>query len=275
MWQYNYDYLCHGKFKYIDKYLSKAKNWVYVYADKAKQSLKKTQSKVMTSLNKGYNKAMESYNKAFKKNIYATDQWNYKNKIKKVEKTKEWQDIVKNKNPEYVKKNKDGTYTYNIDDYLMKKKHPVLDIIDDVINGRPLSTNEVTLDSIVAGADDYVQFGLAYVGLRAKILSEGMKYRQGSYVDEQEQLADTIETGSKLVQDLVKTYENNPKAANELLSQYSAMAERSQDIQKVANYVENAAEKQGISITDVMNNEGVMDLMREYNITPSDIEKYL
>lgn len=165
MWEYNYDYLQHGKFKYIDKYLSKAKNWVYVYADKAKTAVKNTQQKVMNTANKLYSKAENTYNRLTTKNLYTTNKWNYDKKIEKVKQTKEWQDVVKSKNPEYVKKNKDGTVTYNIDDYLMKKKHPVLDVIDDVINGRPLTTNEVTLDSIVAGADDYVQFGLAYVGI--------------------------------------------------------------------------------------------------------------
>ncbi len=275
MWKYNYDYLQHGKFKYIDKYLSKAKNWVYVYADKVKQDFKKAQTKTMNTLNKAYNKATDVYNKTFNKNLYTTDKWNYDTKIKKVEQTKEWQDIIKSKNPEYMKKNKDGTITYNIDDYLMKKKHPVLDVIDDVINGRPLTTNEITVDSIVAGADDYVQFGLAYVGIRAKILSEGFKYRQGSYKDEEQELSGTIEQGSKLVKDLVKTYEKNPQAANDLINQYSAMAKRSQDIQKVANMVESQAAASGITVDNVIDNENVQKLMQQYNITESDIKKYL
>lgn len=275
MWQYDYDYLCHGKFKYIDKYLSKAKNWVYVYADKAKQGFKQAQTKTMNTLNKAYDKANEVYNKTFNKNLYTTNKWNYDTKIKKVEQTKEWQDIVKSKNPEYVKKNKDGTYSYNIDDYLMKKKHPVLDIIDDMINGRELSTNEITLDSLVAGADDYVQFGMAYVGLRAKIFSEGIKYRQGSYKDEEQDIYNTIEQGSKLVKDLAKTYEENPQAAADLIQQYSAMAERSQNIQKIANMVETQAATKGLTVDNVIDNEGVQDLMQQYNITESDIKKYL
>jgi len=275
MWQYNYDYLCHGKFKYIDKYLSKAKNWVYVYADKAKKGFKQAQTKTMNTLNKAYNKTNEVYNKTFNKNLYTTNKWNYDTKIKKVEQTKEWQNIVKTKNPEYVKKNKDGTYSYNIDDYLMKKKHPVLDIIDDMINGRELSTNEITLDSLVAGADDYVQFGMAYVSLRAKIFSEGIKYRQGSYKDEEQDIYNTIEQGSKLVKDLAKTYENNPQAAADLMQQYSAMAERSQNIQKIANMVETQAATKGLTVDNVIDNEGVQDLMQQYNITESDIKKYL
>lgn len=275
MWSYNYDYLCHGKFKYVDKYLSKAKNWVYVYADKAKKGFKQAQAKTMDAANKLYNKANETYNKTFAKNLYTTNKWNYDSKVKKVEQTKEWQNIVKSKNSEYVKKNKDGTYSYNIDDYLMKKKHPVLDVIDDMINGRPLSTNEITLDSLVAGADDYVQFGMAYVGLRAKILSEGIKYSQGSYKDEEQDIYNTIEQGSKLVKDLAKTYENNPQAAADLMNQYSAMAERSQNIQKIANMVETQAATKGLTVDNVIDNEGVQDLMQQYNITESDIKKYL
>ena len=73
MWQYDYSYLQHGinGFKYIDKFLSKAGNWVYVYKDKAQKALKKAPQNVTSKLNTLKNKAEEIYTKVTKNNKYS------------------------------------------------------------------------------------------------------------------------------------------------------------------------------------------------------------
>ena len=279
MWSYNYDYLCHGKFKYVDKYLSKAKNWVYVYSDKAKKAVTNTASKAKNAITKTAsgiaNKLDTAYTTSVKNNMYATDPYNYKAKRAEIQKTQEWKDIVKRKDPEYVSVDSEGKITYKIDDYILKKKHPLLDVIDDVMNGRPVTTNKVDLETLVAAADDYVQAGAAYIGVRAKVLSEAMKYRSGAYVDEEQEIMNTIDKGSKLVQDLVKTYEENPKAANDLINQYSDMAARSQNIQKIANYISKASYTSDLSTDELLSNENVQQLMSQYGITEADVKKYL
>lgn len=283
MWNYNYDYLSHGIFgnwgkkahKYIDKYKSKLGNWVYVYKEKAKNAVKAAPKKITSTLNKAYNKFNETYDKAFKNNVYTTNQWNYDSKVEKVKRTKEWQDIVKSKNPEYVKKDKNGNYVYDIDSYMVKKKHPVIDIIDDMINNRPLSINDVSVDTILAGADDYLQAGMAYVGVRAKALETAFKYRQGSYKDEQASIEDTIRNGAKLVNKLAEAYDENEDSIDEILNMYSQQQISAERAKKYAETIQKYAESSGVNINDILDRDNVQEYLDEHNITEEQIKKYL
>lgn len=283
MWDYNYSYMSHGIFsnwgkkahKYIDKYKSKVGNWVYVYKEKAKNAVKAAPKKITSTLNKAYNKFNETYDKAFKNNVYTTNQWNYDSKVEKVKKTKEWQDIVKSKNPEYVKKDKNGNYVYDIDSYMVKKKHPVIDIIDDMINNRPLSINDVSVDTILAGADDYLQAGMAYVGVRAKALETAFKYRQGSYKDEQASIEDTIRNGAKLVNKLAEAYDENEDSIDEILNMYSQQQINAERAKKYAETIQKYAESSGVNINDILDRDNVQEYLDEHNITEEQIKKYL
>ena len=283
MWDYNYSYMSHGIFgnwgkkahKYIDKYKSKLGNWVYVYKEKAKNAVKAAPKKITSTLNKAYNKFNETYDKTFKNNVYTTNQWNYDSKVEKVKKTKEWQDIVKSKNPEYVKKDKNGNYVYDIDSYMVKKKHPVIDIIDDMINNRPLSINDVSVDTILAGADDYLQAGMAYVGVRAKALETAFKYRQGSYKDEQASIEDTIRNGAKLVNKLAEEYDENEDSIDEILNMYSQQQISAERAKKYAETIQKYSESSGISINDILDRDNVQEYLDEHNITEEQIKKYL
>lgn len=283
MWDYNYSYMSHGIFsnwgkkahKYIDKYKSKLGNWVYIYKEKAKNTVKAAPKKITSTLNKAYNKFNETYDKAFKNNVYTTNQWNYDSKVEKVKKTKEWQDIVKSKNPEYVKKDKNGNYVYDIDSYMVKKKHPVIDIIDDMINNRPLSINDVSVDTILAGADDYLQAGMAYVGVRAKALETAFKYRQGSYKDEQASIEDTIRNGAKLVNKLAEAYDENEDSIDEILNMYSQQQINAERAKKYAETIQKYAESSNINIDDILGRENVQEYLNEHNITEEQIKKYL
>ena len=280
MWSYNSYYdssMSHGLFKYIDKYKSKAGNWVYVYKEKAKNAVNnfassisknfsKAQNKTVNFLNKSYDKINKTYSKISKNNPYMMNKFNYNKKKELVQKTKEWQDIVKSKNPEYVKKDKDGNTVYDIDNYIMKKKHVVLDILDYVANGREITTNAITPESIIAGADDYVQAGVCYVALRAKILAEAFKYRQGSYNDKEEEIEKLVSNGYKMANQLVEEYD---KSVNNSDRSYE------QNVVSYANTIKTLADNRGISVNDILNNQNVQQYLRDNGINENDLLKYL
>lgn len=295
MWQYNYDYLSHGWFskkgkekedhKYIDKYKSKKGNWVYVYKEKLKNAgkkivdtIKQLPYKAVETMNKGYKKVESTLDKTFANNKYSMNQWNYDRKVKEVEKEPEWQEIKAKKNPEYCKKvtdeNGNQTWKYDIDNYIMKKKHPVLDIMDDVINGRDLSINNIGLDTLLAGAEDYLQAGIAYVGLRATILSTLIKYRQGSYGDQQEQLEQTIQNGAKVVNELATSYDENKDSIDSLLTQYGNAVAMDGKIKETAQKISEFAEKNNVDVDDILENPQIQHYIAQQGLSTDVIKKY-
>ena len=191
-------------YKYIDKYKSKKGNWVYVYAKNLKNNVKKTVNgkQFKENINKSYDNIIKKYKELTKDNMYVTNSKTYKNKINQISKTKEWQDIIKRNDPEYVTKDENGNKVYKIDDYLLKKKHPILDVIDDMANGRNISFNEITTKSIIAGANDYIESGLQYVGVFSKALATKFKFSQGSYENDKE-LQNTVDSGKLFVNSLM------------------------------------------------------------------------
>lgn len=209
--------------KYLKRYKENGK-WRYVYDTKLLKSnvgssINKLSQKVTSAVGVASNKMARVYDKTFTNNIYATNNWNYDEKIKQVEKTKEWQDIVARKDPEYCVLNKDGTYTYKIDDYLVKKKHQGLDMLDDIASGRPVTTNDMSVDTLVAGAQDYIEAGIAYIAVRAKILMTAMKYRQGSYKDDIDNGKSKVDDGIKAINKILSTYSNTDNLnVNDILS---------------------------------------------------------
>jgi hypothetical protein len=182
--------LPNGKYRYFytlgeyaaylkDKAIERLKNF-----NKNKEEL------IAKKVNEGVKKVETTYNKIDKENKYLTDDYNYDKKIAKVKKTKEWQDIVKRKDPEYVYKNKKGETVYDVDSYLAKKKHPALDIADDVIMGRPVKINKIENEALVAGAADYGKTYITMAAIGTKFLLEKFKFSQGSYKDKKQQAVD-------------------------------------------------------------------------------------
>lgn len=132
-------------------------------------------------------------------NMYYMNKTNYHEKMAKVKESAEWKEIVASNDPEYVKKNADGTTTYLIDDYVVKKKHPVLDIASDIAAGRKADINAITKESTVAAIRDYgvaaVNMGMLATGIVAKALTEKFKFQQGTYEDDIQSLTSTINQG--------------------------------------------------------------------------------
>ena len=185
-------------------------------ADAADKVVQKS-TKVANDVGK---KVMKNVNDYYEKNIYETGSHNIDAKKKEIEKTAEWQKIVKEENPEYVKKNADGSKEYLIDDYLVKKKHPTLDVIDDLGNGREISVNQIDADALAAGAKDYVDTAVQMLGLVSYGLKTKFKLSQGSYKEELKAASETIENGAKYCNDIYEesktTYKDLEKNAGNI-----------------------------------------------------------
>ena len=157
------------------------------------------------------NKAKDTINKFYDdpNNMYDVNSTSYEQKMAKIKDSKEWQDIVARKDPEYVKKNADGSTTYLLDDYVVKKKHPVLDVVSDIASGRKVDINEITKDSTVAGLKEYaigsIRTGALAVGIVSTVLTEKFKLQQGTYDDDIKALTQISEKGADYVDNAIKT----------------------------------------------------------------------
>ena len=197
----------------IGQQKTNAKKAVKAAPKKAADAADKVVQKSTKVANDVGKKVMKNVNDYYEKNIYETGSHNIDAKKKEIEKTAEWQKIVKEENPEYVKKNADGSKEYLIDDYLVKKKHPTLDVIDDLGNGREISVNRIDADALAAGAKDYVDSAVQMLGLVSYGLNTKFKLSQGSYKEELKAASETIENGAKYCNDI---YEESKTAYKEL-----------------------------------------------------------
>lgn len=183
-----------------------------------------------------------------KDNIYSLSSSDYETKLAAVKETKEWKDIVAKGDTEYVKKNEDGTTTYLIDDYIVDKKHPVLDALGDIAAGRKVDINEVTQESAVAGlrdyANSYIRSGMLAVGVVSTFLTEKFKFQQGSYDKQLEELQDTVKNGVAYVDALAETaeaYANVAKGAADNYRTSSSTGEISpEDVAKLLSAIDNS-----------------------------------
>ena len=197
----------------IGQQKTNAKEAIKAAPKKAANAADKVVQKSTKVANDVGKKVMKNVNDYYEKNIYETGSHNIDAKKKEIEKTAEWQKIVKEENPEYVKKNADGSKEYLIDDYLVKKKHPTLDVIDDLGNGREISVNQIDADALAAGAKDYVDTAVQMLGLISYGLKTKFKLSQGSYKEELKAASETIENGAKYCNDI---YEESKTTYKEL-----------------------------------------------------------
>lgn len=204
----------------IGQQKNNAKEVVKAAPKKAADAADKVVQKSTKVANDVGKKVMKNVNDYYEKNIYETGSHNIDAKKKEIEKTAEWQKIVKEENPEYVKKNADGSKEYLIDDYLVKKKHPTLDVIDDLGNGREISVNQIDADALAAGAKDYVDTAVQMIGLVSYGLKTKFKLSQGSYKEELKAASETIENGAKYCNDIYEesktTYKDLEKNAGNI-----------------------------------------------------------
>jgi uncharacterized protein YqfB (UPF0267 family) len=229
---------------FVDKVLSDAKKAIDKTVKDTKKNIeeakKKTSVKIEKSVEKSVDKATEKATKAANKtvdnitkivndiyddedNMYDVKSQNYDKKIKQIANSKEWQAIVRSKDPEYVRKNKEtGQTEYLIDDYLAKKKMPLLDIIDDISNCRPITVNKIEKDALMAGLKQQLfgkaTLGMMAVGAAGKFFLEKSKLTQGSYDDEVDNAKQMIEDGAKEVNRML----NNGSSASANMTDIAA-----------------------------------------------------
>ncbi len=208
-------------FKYIKREKLPNGKYRYYYDEEAlKADVKKKTDKVVDSTINKANSSAERLNKivdnakaalgrwyAGMDSIYDVSRYNYEKKVEQIKQTKEWRDIVARADPEYVKKNKDGSVTYKIDDYIVDKKHPVLDAISDIAAGQEVTLNRITRDTVVAGLKDYVTTGIEIGMMATTFLTNGLikkfKFSQGSYDEDIAMLVDAVEKGAEYTNSIV------------------------------------------------------------------------
>ncbi len=142
-------------------------------------------------------------------NMYDITSSSYKDKVSEILESDEWKNIVARGDPEYVKTNSDGSVTYLIDDYIVDKKHPILDVLGDIIAGRKVDVNEITADSTIAGLKDYamgtLRSGILGATVLTTFLTEKFKLQQGTYDAQVAELMGLVSDGKAYVEDAVNT----------------------------------------------------------------------
>lgn len=235
-----------GKWRYYydkEEMKNDTKNFFNGLKDKAKSFFDKKTDEAVSTANKaasGINNLVDAAKGALGKfyddanNIYDVTRASYSKKLNEIKNTKEWQDIVTKQDSEYVKKNSDGTTTYLIDDYLVDKKHPVLDAIGDIMAGREVSVHEITKDSVVAGLKDYattgLELGMMGIGFLSNGLQNKFKLSQGSYDDTINALESTINTGANYLENITTAPRVEPESVSQLANMIATASNASKSV---------------------------------------------
>lgn len=214
--------------------------------------------------NKAVDKTKEVINKLYddKSNVFDINRYNYNDKIKKVAETDEWKAIVARQDPEYVRKNADGTTSYLIDDYVAKKKMPVIDVLDDIISERPITVNKIEKDAIVAGIKakffGTLSIGMIGVGVATKALLAKSKFQQGSYDDEIKRTVDNVSAGKEYVERSF-SLANGTKVTDEDIKNVVSLVQKSADsMSKAKNANSNINEGKVVEAAQILLNSSAI-----------------
>lgn len=214
--------------------------------------------------NKAVDKTKEVINKLYddKNNVFDINRYNYNDKIKRVAETDEWKAIVARQDPEYVRKNSDGTTSYLIDDYVAKKKMPVVDVLDDIISERPITVNKIEKDAIVAGIKakffGTLSIGMIGVGVVIKALLTKSKFQQGSYDDEIKRTVDNVSAGKEYVERSF-SIANGTKVTDEDIKNVVSLVQKSADsMSKAKNANSNINEGKVIEAAQILLNSSAI-----------------
>lgn len=214
--------------------------------------------------NKAVDKTKEVINKLYddKNNVFDINRYNYNDKIKQVAETDEWKAIVARQDPEYVRKNSDGTTSYLIDDYVAKKKMPVVDVLDDIISERPITVNKIEKDAIVAGIKakffGTLSIGMIGVGVVTKALLTKSKFQQGSYDDEIKRTVDNVSAGKEYVERSF-SIANGTKVTDEDIKNVVGLVQKSADsMSKAKNANSNINEGKVIEAAQILLNSSAI-----------------
>ena len=137
-------------------------------------------------------------------NIYDVNKKNYKEKREKIQNTDEWKEIIKDEKSEYHKTDSEGNEYYDYDQYLVDKKHPVLDAVSDYLHGREIKVRDQNADTFVAGVKDYIGMAIDTAKLAGNIAITVMdvrfKNQQGSYEETKQDLKERASNAKELAE---------------------------------------------------------------------------
>lgn len=267
-WKYIKREKVNGKWRYYydkDEMKNDVKGFFKETGDKISKAALTKVNKVTSNLNTYVSKARDLITKFYDdpNNIYNVTHQSYTEKLEKIKETQEWKDIVARKDSEYVKKNKDGTVTYDIDKYLVDKKHPVLDAIGDIMSGRNVDTLEVTGDSLVAGIKDYatsaIELGMLTIGFTVNGLVRKFQFSQGSYDDDIEELTERVEEGAEFV--------------SAVYDDAKAMYETASTTKAVSNVADDVRNGRDVDMSEVSKAVSEVAGAAGYKVKAEDVEK--
>jgi len=228
----------HNNVKYIAKVPMGKKQFRYFYTQKEYDAYLKSKGSLLDRA-KNYVKSIpDNVSKTFKEQkerIIGTGKYdstskNYDQIKNDIVNSKEWKKIVMNRDPEYRRRDASGNVYYDYDKYLFNKKHPVLDALWDVNDGRKISILDQNIDTFLAGSKDYIRSGinalenLASIGVGTLTtmlqLNQGTKFQntevmnqlkdtpEGRKLDEYVDMTkDTLDTANELYKRGKETYE--------------------------------------------------------------------
>lgn len=184
-------------------------------ADKAGKAVSGTAKAVGKSVDdtgKKVKGGIDSVKRAFSDdNQYVVKKKTYKKKKEEIQNTQEWKDIVNNREKEYRRKDSNGKEYYDFDQYLVDKKHPILDALSDFGMGRKISIRKQSPETLVAGVKDYIKMAEDTVqtiaGLSIGLLTAKIKNQQGSYEEQKKKLKTQFNNVSRMLS------ADNPQAA--------------------------------------------------------------
>lgn len=264
-----------GKMQY--RYFYTMREWLAYLKDETKkkfENLNKNKEDIFAEkINIGVKKLEDLYNHVDTNNKYMTDDYNYDKKIAEVKKSAEWRKIVRTKDPEYTRYDKKtGQVTYDIDSYLAKKKHPVLDVADDVVSGRNVKINKVEKEALAAGVADYAKTYVSMAAIGTKFLLEKFKFSQGSYKDEKQQAIDYYEDNKEKIAKNAQTAQTvmSNENAQRIISDGEKIIDKA-----MQEYGNNPALTNGVSqIQNSVSREDYEEIKREYEQMQKELEEY-
>ena len=209
------------------------------------------------SLKSKFDNAVDTVKKAFSKedNKYIVNKKNYNEKKKQIQETDEWKQITQDKHSEYRKKDKEGKVYYDYDQYLVDKKHPILDALSDYGHGRKIEVRKQNADTFAAGLKDYVKMAKdtveAVATVSVGLLTLKIKNQQGSLEDEKKQFKKDLDKAKEAANTAVDIAYDVSDAAKEEAKKQNVTTDSTKKAVQEAVEIAKEASNNGASEDEV------------------------
>lgn len=212
-------------------------------------------------------------------NMYNVKPKNYNEKKKQIQSTDEWKAITKDKKSEYRKVDDNGKEYYDYDQYLVDKKHPILDAIRDYGAGRKVELRKQNVDTVVAGVKDYAKMAENTVrllaGVSVGILTMKVKNNQGSYEGKKKQFKSDLKSAIDtydMVKETASTYKDSQEAKNAVSNAKNIYDVNKQNINKATANAKKEITSKNITPKDIPN-EAISAYARREGISEAEVKK--